>query len=181
MTGIPWHPLVVHFPIVFSVLLPLAALTAVLLGFRTGTPRRYWPAVLVLHALLLASAYVAVRTGEKEEDKVEMALASEDPLESHEEKAELFLKVAGAALAASALGMAPGALGLAGRAMAGAGALAVLLLGIQVGHSGGALVYQHGAGAAYAGEAPDARGSGASAAGPSQANHDEPGRDRDHD
>lgn len=153
MSGVPLHPLVVHFPIVLSLLLPLAALAAAVLGSRAGKPRKFWPAVLVLHALLLVSSFVAVRTGEKDEEKVEEALASDAPLESHEEKAEGFLKATGAALAVSALGLAPGAWGLAGRVLGGVGGLAILLLGMQVGHSGGALVYRHGAAAAYAAHA----------------------------
>jgi uncharacterized membrane protein len=153
MSGIPLHPLVVHFPIVLSVLLPLVVLAAAILGYRTGETRKYWSTVLVLHALLLVSTFVAVRTGENDEEKVEKTLASEVPLESHEEKAEVFLKLTGVALAVSALGLAPGTLGLAGRVLGGAGALGILLLGIQVGHSGGALVYRHGAAAAYASDA----------------------------
>ena len=50
----------------------------------------------------------------------------------------------------AAIGLAPGRIGLAGRIASTTGSLAILLLGLQTGHTGGRLVYQHGAGAAYA-------------------------------
>lgn len=150
MTELPLHPLLVHFPIVLSVLLPLASLAALLAALRSGSGRKPWAAVFLVHALLLGSALLAVRTGERDEERVERVLASEAPLESHEEKAELFMKSIGAALLVAALGWAPGALGVAGKVAHVAASLAILFLGWQAGHTGGKLVYQYGAASAFA-------------------------------
>lgn len=149
MSALPLHPFIVHFPIVLAVLLPLAALGALAYGIRSGGGRKSWAAVAALHALLILSAFLAVQSGGKDEERVERVLASEAPLEAHEEAGELFLKVAGAALLLTALGLAPGALGLAGRGLGTLGAVGLLVLGIQVGHSGGKLVYTHGAASAH--------------------------------
>ena len=63
--GVPLHPLVVHFPIVLSVLLPISALVA-LWAIRKGTtPRWAWALPVAVAAALTASAYVATETGER--------------------------------------------------------------------------------------------------------------------
>jgi uncharacterized membrane protein len=149
MSDLPLHPVIVHFPIVLAVLLPLASLAALAYGLRVGAARKAWSAVAALHVLLVLSSVVAVWTGQGDEERVERVLASEAPLETHEEAGEFFLKAAGVALLATALGLAPGALGLAGRGLGSLGALGLLALGIQVGHSGGRLVYAHGAASAH--------------------------------
>jgi uncharacterized membrane protein len=150
MFGMPLHPILVHFPVVLSILLPPIILIAWLASVRTTSGRKAWVAVTVFHALLLASTFAAVQTGEEDEERVEKALASEDPLETHEEKGEFLLKVTGASLLVTALGLAPGMLGLAGKALGSLASLSILFLAIQTGHSGGKLVYQHGAAAAFA-------------------------------
>jgi uncharacterized membrane protein len=149
MFDLPLHPLIVHFPMVLAAVLPLAALAALAAGFRYDKRRKYWAAVLIVNALLFGSSLLAVRTGERDEDKVEKVLASEAPLETHEENAGLFVKSTGAALAVSAMGLLPGAFGMSGRIIGGLASIALLFLGFQVGHSGGKLVYAHGATAAF--------------------------------
>ena len=151
MSDIPLHPVLVHFPMALAALMPLAALAAWVFGLRSnpGKGRKYWAAIVALQALLAVSSFLAVQAGEKDEERVEKVLASEDPLESHAEKGEVFMKTAGAGLLITALGLAPGLLGLAGRVGGGIATVVILVLGIQVGHSGGQLVYKHGAAAAF--------------------------------
>jgi uncharacterized membrane protein len=158
MSGIPLHPILVHLPLVLALALPLAILAALAAGFRTGNARKYWPIVAALHVILVFSAFVAVQSGEQDEEKVEKVLASEDPLKEHEERGETFFKVAAGALILTAAGFAPGAVGTAGRALGGLASLGVLALGLLTGHSGGRLVYTHGAAAAYSTGAPQAPG-----------------------
>lgn len=153
MFAMPWHPILVHFPLVLALLIPFAALAAMAIGFKrdpAGRGRKYWSIPLILMALLAATSFLAVRTGERDEEKVEKVIASEDPLESHEEMGELLMKAAMAAFLVAAAGLAPGRIGLAGRIAATTGSFAILFLGLQAGHTGGRLVYQYGAGAAYA-------------------------------
>ena len=146
--GVPLHPLVVHFPIVLAVLLPIFALAA-LWAIRKGTtPGRAWTLPLAVAAALTVSAYVAGETGEREEDRVERVV-TRGAVHSHEEAAERFLVLSGVLLLVAAVGLVPRTLGEAARVLTAVGAVGLLAAGVQVGHSGGELVYRHGAASAY--------------------------------
>lgn len=144
----PLHPAVVHFPIVLSVLLPLIAVGALVAIRRGAVPRWTWAVPVAFSALLVGSAWLAMETGEAEEERVE-AVVSEEVLHEHEEAAERFLVLSGVLLLVSAAGFAGGALGQAGRLLTTAGAAGLVLVGAQVGAAGGELVYRHGAASAY--------------------------------
>jgi hypothetical protein len=144
----PLHPAVVHFPIVFAVLLPVAALLALWAIRRGAAPRRAWALPLAFAMALTASGWVALETGEAEEDRVE-AFVGEAPIHQHEEAAERFLLFAGVVTLVSAAGMLAGTVGTAARLVASVGTLVVLAAGVQVGRAGGELVYEHGAAQAY--------------------------------
>jgi uncharacterized membrane protein len=146
--GIPLHPLVVHFPIVLSVLLPISAVVA-LWAIRKGTTARWaWALPVAVAAALTVSAWVATETGEQEEDRVERVVA-ERAIHGHEEAAERFLVLSGVLLLVAAVGLAPRTVGEAARLLTAVAALGLLAAGVQVGHSGGELVYRHGAASAY--------------------------------
>lgn len=144
----PLHPAIVHLPIALAVLLPVAALVAAVAVARGWLPARAWALVVCLHVLLVGSAWLAVETGEHEEERVERVV-TERLIEQHEERAEVFLWIAGAALLATAAGMIAGSVGSAARAGGVIASLGVLIAGAAVGHSGGELVYRHGAASAY--------------------------------
>jgi uncharacterized membrane protein len=152
----PLHPAVVHFPIVLAVLLPLVAAVALVAIRRGGSVRQWWGMTLAVMLGLAASSFAAVRTGEAEEDRVERAVG-EQPLHAHEEAGERFLVLTGALLVIGAAGLLPKRAGAAFRLVGAAATAGVLVAGWQVGHTGGQLVYQHGAAAAYgaAGPGPD--------------------------
>lgn len=145
----PLHPAVVHFPIVFAALLPISAALA-LWAIRRGTPPLHaWAFPLVLSIGLVASSWVALETGEAQEERVE-SIVGEQPLHQHEEAAERFMLISGIVMLVAAVGLARGPLGTAARLVASVGTVAVLAAGVQVGAAGGKLVYEHGAAAAYA-------------------------------
>ena len=148
MFGIPLHPLVVHFPVVLALLLPISIGVALVVIRKGATPRRVWSVPLALAAALVLSAWVATQTGESQEDRVERVVAR-GPLHAHEEAAERFLVLAGVLTLVAAGGLARGTVGRAARLVTAAGAVGVLAAGAQVGHSGGLLVYRHGAASAY--------------------------------
>lgn len=145
----PLHPAVVHFPIVLTFLLPLVALAS-LWRIRQGAPARSaWRVPAAVAGALTASAWLAVETGERDEEAVERVVA-EAPLESHEEAAERFLLLSGAVFLVAGAGLLHGPAGAAARLTATVGALGLVGAGALVGHSGGELVYRHGAAAAHA-------------------------------
>ncbi len=72
------------------------------------------------------------------------------PLERHEEAAERFLLLSGGVFLLAGAGLVRGRVGAAARLAASAGALGLVAAGTLVGHSGGELVYRHGAAAAHA-------------------------------
>jgi len=144
----PLHPALVHFPIVLAFLSPIAA-AAVLWAIQSGRlTRRAWLGVAILQIAVLGSGWLAAETGEEEEETVERVIA-ERHIEEHEEAAERFLAIAGVTLALSIAGMLASPLGAVARTLTVAAALASVVLVAAVGHSGGELVYRHGAAAAY--------------------------------
>ncbi|NNL86524.1 MAG: hypothetical protein HKP27_12770 [Myxococcales bacterium] len=144
----PLHPAVVHLPIALAVLIPgLALLAAVTIRLKLVAARTWW-AVLLLQLVLLGSIWAALETGEDEEERVERVVA-ERHIEAHEELAERFQLVGAVALVFVAGGLLPGTAGGFARAAAVLATLGVLAAGVQVGHSGGELVYRYGAAGAY--------------------------------
>ncbi len=144
----PLHPAVVHFPIVLVVLLPLVALTALLLIRRGEEARKMWVPVTVLALALAGSAWLAVETGEKEEDVVEEVVA-ESAIHEHEEAAELFLPLSAGVLLLVGAGLLNGGPGRIARYVGTVAAIGLVVVGVNVGHTGGELVYEHGAASAY--------------------------------
>ncbi|HWJ13567.1 MAG TPA: DUF2231 domain-containing protein [Gemmatimonadaceae bacterium] len=144
----PLHPAVVHFPVVLAFLLPLFAAGALWAIRRGAAPRRAWLLPIAGAAALALSAWVAVETGEAQTERVERVV-SEQVIEGHEEMAEAFLAATAAVAVIALAGLAGGLPGKAARIVTAAGALALVGLAARVGHSGGQLVYRHGAASAY--------------------------------
>ena len=74
----------------------------------------------------------------------------ESAMETHEESAERFLVLSGVLLVVAAAGLLPRVIGQSARLVTAVGAVGLIVAAAQVGHSGGSLVYQHGAASAYA-------------------------------
>jgi uncharacterized membrane protein len=155
----PLHPAVVHLPLALAVLMPPLALLAWLALRRDWLPHRAWLAVVLLQAALAGGGWLALETGEEEEERVERVVA-ERFIEEHEERAERFALAAGVVLAVAAVGLLGGPVGRAARVLTGPAGLGVLALALGVGHSGGELVYRHGAARAYVTSAPDPEATG---------------------
>ena len=145
MNTLPLHPAVVHVPLGLAVVMPFL-LGAMVWAVVTGRlPRKVWLLALALQGSVLGAAALALRTGEQDEDRVE-GRARESAVEAHERAAQAFTFAAGATFLAAAVALA--LRNRRGPFLAAGGtsvALAVLMLvlGIQTGSRGGALV--HGA------------------------------------
>lgn len=183
----PLHPAVVHLPMAIVVLLPFAALAALIMIRRGAAPRAAWAWVVALSILLAGTSWLAVETGESQEDAVE-EVVGDAAIHAHEEAAERFLPLTAAAVLLLGAGLARGRVGRFGRLAGLAGTLVLLFAGYRVGHSGGELVYTHGAAQAYAGPGATQasarsgaeRGSGAAEIA-SRVGHEEDGRSADDD
>lgn len=150
----PLHPAIVHFPIVFMILLPIAAAVALWAIRRGSRVRAAWAVPIGFAAALTLSAWLAVETGEAQEDRVEAAVTKR-AIHPHEEAAERFLLLSGVLLVISGAGLLGGRLGRLARLATIAGAVGVAGAGAQVGHTGGKLVYQYGAASAYTQSGPN--------------------------
>jgi len=126
------------------VLLPLFTAVALFAIHRGSSIPGSWRAVLILQAALSLSSWVAVETGERDEDYYEHGQA-ERVLEQHEELAEVFLAMTLVAFPLAAAGLLRGRAGRAARAVYCAGTVGLLILGATVGHRGGELIYPEGA------------------------------------
>ncbi|HMA02710.1 MAG TPA: DUF2231 domain-containing protein [Gemmatimonadaceae bacterium] len=144
----PLHPAIVHFPIVLMFVLPVLALWAIWRISRGDKPRRTWAIPLLAAAFLALSSWAAVATGERDSDKVERVV-SDQPLDTHEETAELFLALSVGVVVIAGAGLLSGTIGRSARILTAAAAMGLIVVGARAGHSGGALVYKHGAAGAY--------------------------------
>jgi hypothetical protein len=136
----PLHPAIVHFPIVFMILLPVAAFGA-LWAIRRGVPAiPAWRFPVLAAAVLSASAWLALETGEIDEHRAER-IVGEQALETHEAAAKRFFALTLGALLVTSAGLVRGNLGRGARVAASAAALGLVIAGYQVGHSGGRIVY----------------------------------------
>lgn len=165
----PLHPLMVHLPIALTVLVPLFAIGAMWAIRRGVAFQRAWGFAVGMLALLFVSGWLALQTGQQEEERVENVVA-ESAIEVHEEAAEAFLIATGVVLLIASAGFLRGGSGALARGIATLGTIALVGAGYNVGHSGGNLVYREGAGMAYA-----------SPASPGSARTVERTRDEEHD
>ena len=139
----PLHPAVVHFPIVLMFLLPLAGLAALWWIGRGSRPVRAWMLPVLTAAALAGSSWLAVESGESQEDRAE-TVVGEAAVSRHEHAAERFMLFSVTVLGLTALGLIRGRVGAAARWFAPVAAAALIVAGYQVGHSGGQLVYGDG-------------------------------------
>lgn len=153
--GLPLHPLVVHAVVV---LLPLAALGAVVVAARPVWRQRFGVPVLLLAIVGVVSVPIATQTGEQ----LESALPGPNPLiQIHEERAETLLPVAALFLALLAVAVltglradraptAGGGTAVATRSrvttvaavLAAVAGLVTTAIVVWVGHAGSAAVWQ---------------------------------------
>lgn len=152
----PVHPAVVHFPVALLLVGALVSVAAVFV--------RRWHLPLFAAMLLsagAAGAVAAVATGEAEEERVQHAVPSAEPLlEEHSQRGERARNfgVGAAALSIVAAIVASGPwLGRTLSIFTALSACAAAYCVVQAGHFGGELVYRHGAGVeAKSGQTQDA-------------------------
>lgn len=146
---LPGHPVTVHLPLALSFLLPLLVLVFTLLIKKKYFPENSWLIIVGLQVLLTASGYIALETGETDEE-ITKAVLQREYVNAHEEMAEIFV---GSTVLALVLGV---VIFFLEPRFQFPLRLAVLLLslissylGYQTGSKGGELVYVYGAAEAH--------------------------------
>ena len=147
MFDLPLHPIVVHFPIVLGALLPFLGILLWWAIKKWQLPPKVWALVSVVALVYTLSATGAVLLGEEDEEKVEKVV-SEHVIEEHEEAGELIPWVAGTLFLVSLGGLSVRYSKQAQMALIALSLIAVAPL-INAGHTGGELVYEHGAAVAH--------------------------------
>ncbi|MFP5386103.1 MAG: DUF2231 domain-containing protein [Bacteriovoracia bacterium] len=150
---VPIHPLIVHFPMVLTFVLPVLILVfAYMIKTNKMTPKG-WLIIIGMQLAVVISGYVSLETGETEEHRVEKVV-SKKLIHEHEEAAEIFV---GASVVALVLSI--GAfflrkeLGFRVQMIVALITVLAAYLAYRTGVLGGELVYKHGAAEAYTQEA----------------------------
>ena len=144
----PLHPAIVHMPMALTILVPVFAVGALIAVQRGARSLRTWGVATAMFAALSLSAWASIETGEDQEDKVK-PVVPKTAFKAHEEAADQFLWLSVGVLGIAAVGLLAGRVGTGARVLATVGSGVLLVAGYNVGHSGGKLVYQHGAASAY--------------------------------
>lgn len=147
---LPFHPIIVHFPIALSFILPVLILVFAYMIKVNKMSNQAWLIIIGLQIATTVTGYVALETGETEEHQVEKVV-DKKIIHQHEEAAEIFV---GSTVVALVLSVAAFFLRKELQFFVHLGIALVSLvssyLAFNTGHSGGGLVYEHGAASAYA-------------------------------
>jgi len=147
MFDLPLHPIVVHFPIVLGTLLPFLAILLWWAIKKWDWTPKVWSLVTAVALVYSLSAVTAVQLGEEDEEKVEKVI-SEEVIEEHEEAGELIPWLAGTLFMVSLGGFTVKYSKQAKVAMIVLSLVGIVPL-VNAGHTGGELVYEHGAAMAH--------------------------------
>ncbi len=147
---LPFHPIIVHFPIALAFILPLLILAFAYMIKVNKMSNQAWLIIIGLQIATTVTGYVALESGETEEHQVEKVV-DKKIIHEHEEAAEIFV---GSTVVALVLSVAAFFLRKELQFFVHLG-IALLsfvscYLAYNTGHSGGGLVYEHGAASAYA-------------------------------
>jgi uncharacterized membrane protein len=145
----PLHPLIVHFPIALTFILPILILVFAFMIKTQKMSHLAWLVIIGLQVATTATGYIALETGENEEHAVEKVL-DKKLIQAHEESAEIFV---GFTVLALVLSVGSYFLRTELQFLAQLVICAVTLvsgyLAYNTGSLGGELVYRHGAAQAY--------------------------------
>lgn len=145
----PLHPAIVHFPIALTFLLPVLVLVFAWAIKSGKMSKELWLVIIGIQVLITGSGYLALETGETDEDKVS-AIVSKKIVHEHEEAAEIFVGTTVVSLAAGIVAwfLQPAFQDKARFAVMFL-SLLPLFFGWQTGKLGGEIVYRHGGASAH--------------------------------
>jgi len=146
---VPVHPMIVHFPLALTFILPILILVFAYLIKTNKMAPQGWLIIIGLQLVVVATGYISLETGENEEDLVAKVL-DKKLINEHEEAAEIFVgsAVIGLVLSIGVFFIRNEIQFPIKLAIAVIGLLSCYLA-FQAGSLGGELVYKHGAASAY--------------------------------
>jgi uncharacterized membrane protein len=146
---VPLHPAITHFPIALAFIIPLLVVIFALMIRGNKMAPQSWLVIIGLQLAVVVSGYVALETGENEEDQVSKVVAK-NLIHEHEEAAEIFV---GASVLCLLLAIAayfiPQQLSFRLKLGLGVAGLVTCFLAYRTGEKGGELVYKYGAASVY--------------------------------
>lgn len=145
----PFHPVIVHIPLVISLIMPILVLIfAVMIKLNKLSPRG-WLVIIGFQLMTTISGYVALESGEIEEDIVEK-IVDKKYINEHENAAEIYVGSTVLVLVfCIAVFFISEKLQLKMQILIALLAIASSALGYRAGKYGGELVYKYGAASAY--------------------------------
>jgi len=147
----PLHPIIVHFPIALTFILPILILVFAFMIKTKKMSHLAWLVIIGLQVATTASGYIALETGEDEEHVVEKVL-DKKLIQAHEESAEIFVGFTVLALVLSiGIYFLRSELQFFSQLVICLVTLVSCYFAYATGHLGGELVYRHGAAQAYTG------------------------------
>lgn len=145
----PFHPLIVHFPIALTFIMPALILVIAYMIKANKMSPSSWIVIIGLQLTLVVTGYIALESGETDEDIVEKVV-SKKLIHAHEEAAEIFV---GSTVLVLALSIAVFFIRKDVGYKIKIGILFLSLIScflvFRAGELGGELVYSHGAASAY--------------------------------
>lgn len=150
MNNLPLHPAIVHIPLGVAFLAPLVMAVLVVAIWKNWFSRKAWAVAILVQAFVVLGGFAAMNTGERDEKPVKKVVPK-GTVHDHEENAEAFVWTSAGVLAVSTASffLPAGPALAAGTLLSTAGAAGGLALAIRTGHSGGELVFKHGAAKAF--------------------------------
>jgi uncharacterized membrane protein len=146
---VPFHPIIVHFPLALTFILPFLILIFALMIKKNKMSHQAWLIVVGLQVLTTVSGYVSLETGEDAEEVVERVVEKKF-IHEHEERAEIFVGSTVVALIISVVAFfLRKELQFLVKLFVCLISLVSCFLAYRTGESGGELVYVHGGASAY--------------------------------
>lgn len=146
---LPLHPFMAHIPLVLALFLPVVLFTSVVFIMKKNVNPRIWLIPVAVQVLVVVFSYIALETGEAQEDAV-LEFVARPFLQQHENFAEIF-----SGLGVILLGLMVVVLFVAEnlaknlRLVTSLLSFIPLAAGLYAGRLGGAIAYTHGGAEAY--------------------------------
>jgi uncharacterized membrane protein len=147
--NVPFHPIIVHFPLALTFVLPILILIFALMIKKNKMSHQAWLVIIGLQVLTSVTGYIALESGEEAEEVAERVV-NKNVIHEHEERAEVFV---GSTVIALVISVAAFFLRKEIQFLVKLTVCLVSLVSCffayRTGESGGELVYRYGAASAY--------------------------------